>query len=597
MSDLGMLRSWKEISRYLGCDRKTCARWEMDCGLPIRRIDAASRRSRVFAYQSELDQWLSDRRIASILKQEARGVRGFVLPAAAGGLVLAVAFLLKMTGIIAPTSRVPVLAIQSTVPTGCSEQDQFLAEGFRSEIYRRLAASGRFQVTRVPSAALKKAFSEGDFVGPAARPDYVLEGSLHTLNDRPALSVLLRKWRKDKVLWNNSYENPADRLTVCLRDICNNVYSALKVKPPERAAPIPEISDFSDYEPYLTGQYLLDRIAGGSEDSLTLFNKAAYLSLLDDEEANGMAFKLFNQVLSKNPRYAPALVGLAQCYINNVNLGVDTDLRWLDMAGDKIQQAEAIDPDLPDYDRLRVQILLIRDVLGGGNSSEAYLKLAQRGLAAFPRDAGLNSIVGYCWFLEFGRSGREEDFEKALQFKRRAFWGEPGSTANVVLAELLMLRGDFEEALRICSLIQPGPNAYWLDNRRAEIYFYMGELERSESILRAHTDSRAEVTTRYLLGMIAAGRKDEAAARRILAEIDRLHPPRGSPFVDAIWYASIQAGIGEMAGAEDTLRVFYSDAKAQAMRNINQLYIDINPNFKSMHMQMIVAEKGRTGNG
>lgn len=596
MANEGMLRSWKEISRYLGCDRKTCARWEAECGLPVRRIDTESSRSRVFAFQSELDQWLADKRISSTPKREARGLRGFVLPAAAGGLVLVAAFILKATGIVSLTPRTPVLAIQSTVPPGSSDQDHFLAEGFRREIQRKLSALGRIQFTRLPSPAFLKTLSAAA-LDALARPDFVLEGSLQKPPGRSKFSVCLRKRRNDKVVWSGSYENPADHFNTCLNDVCNHVFRELKIKVQKREDEAAGLAEFDSYEPYLSGQVLLSRITGEAEDPTALSIQAKYLSLLDDEEANQTAFKLFNQVLETNPRFAPALVGLAQCYVNNVNLGEDTDLRWLDMAEDKIRQAEAIEPNLADYPRLRIHILLLRDVLQGKDSSETYFALAQKGLTAHPHDAGLNSIVGYGWFLEFGRDGHEDDFEKALQFKKRAFWGAPCSMANYVYAELLMLKGDFEEALKICSLIQPGPNTYPVDNRRAEIYFYMGELEKSEAILRAHTDPRADLTARYIRGMIAARRKDIPAARGILGEIERLHPPKGSPFVDSLWYASILAGIGETAAAEEAVRSFFSDKKAQETRFISQRYIEINPNFHSIKSNMIVAQKGRNGNG
>jgi len=54
----GLLRSWKEISSYLGCDTRTCRRWEEKHGLPIHRINGEAKSS-VFAYKDELDQWLS----------------------------------------------------------------------------------------------------------------------------------------------------------------------------------------------------------------------------------------------------------------------------------------------------------------------------------------------------------------------------------------------------------------------------------------------------------------------------------------------------------------------------------------------------------
>jgi len=596
MSNEAILRSWKEISRYLGCDRKTCARWEAECGLPVRRIDTESSRSRVFAYQSELDQWLAHKQVSSMPAREGRGLRGFVFPAAAVVLVLAAGLILKSTGILFSTPRIPILTILNIVPPGSLEQDYILAEGFRMEISRRLSASGRLQITRPPYGAPSKT-SIWTALDSSVRPDFMLESSLLRQNDRPELSVLLRKRQNEKVVWSDSYDNPANGLNACLNDVCGHVFDVLKIAAPKKGERAKELTDYSAYEPYLTGHFLLARIAGEGEDHWTLFNQATYFSFLDDEEANQRALKLFNQVLQTNPRFAPAMLGLAQCYINNVNLGVDLDLRCLSKAEDMIRQAEAIDPHLPDYFRLRIQILLIRDVLQGGDSSQNYFALADRGFDIYPRDAALNSIIGYCWFLKFGRDGREEDFEKALQFKKRAFWGDPGSMANYVYAEFLMLKGEFDEALMVCSLIQPGSNSYPVDNRMAEIYFYKGELDKSEAIIRRNTNPRADVTCRYLLGMISAGRKDIAAARQIAAEIERLHPPKGTPYEDMLWYASIFAGIGETAKAEEIVRMFFSDKKAQDLRFIHKRYMDINPNFKSLATQTVIARKGVGGNG
>jgi hypothetical protein len=55
------LNSWKEISAYLGREIRTCYRWAIELGLPVRRIDSASARSRVFAFRDDLDKWLRDR--------------------------------------------------------------------------------------------------------------------------------------------------------------------------------------------------------------------------------------------------------------------------------------------------------------------------------------------------------------------------------------------------------------------------------------------------------------------------------------------------------------------------------------------------------
>ena len=52
------LDSWKEIAAFFGRDERTVRRWAADRSLPVHRIPGASK-GRVFAYDSELQQWLS----------------------------------------------------------------------------------------------------------------------------------------------------------------------------------------------------------------------------------------------------------------------------------------------------------------------------------------------------------------------------------------------------------------------------------------------------------------------------------------------------------------------------------------------------------
>ena len=58
----GILRSWKDIARYLGTCVKTVQRWERTSSLPIRRLTQPKRGATVFALQDEVDEWLRTRR-------------------------------------------------------------------------------------------------------------------------------------------------------------------------------------------------------------------------------------------------------------------------------------------------------------------------------------------------------------------------------------------------------------------------------------------------------------------------------------------------------------------------------------------------------
>lgn len=52
------LDSWKEIAVYIGRDIRTAMRWEKERGLPVHRVPGSGARQPVFAYRTELDEWL-----------------------------------------------------------------------------------------------------------------------------------------------------------------------------------------------------------------------------------------------------------------------------------------------------------------------------------------------------------------------------------------------------------------------------------------------------------------------------------------------------------------------------------------------------------
>jgi len=52
------LDSWKEIASFFGRDERTVRRWEKENSLPVHRVPGSAR-GRVFAYESELSDWLT----------------------------------------------------------------------------------------------------------------------------------------------------------------------------------------------------------------------------------------------------------------------------------------------------------------------------------------------------------------------------------------------------------------------------------------------------------------------------------------------------------------------------------------------------------
>ena len=52
-----VLRSWKEIARYLAASMRSVQRWERLMKLPVLRVGMKSRAA-VVAFKSDLDEWL-----------------------------------------------------------------------------------------------------------------------------------------------------------------------------------------------------------------------------------------------------------------------------------------------------------------------------------------------------------------------------------------------------------------------------------------------------------------------------------------------------------------------------------------------------------
>jgi tetratricopeptide (TPR) repeat protein len=70
----GRLDSWKEIASFLRRNERTVQRWYRQSGLPVYHVHGA-KRSSVFAYQSELEEWLNAGSPASPHEEDSSDVR------------------------------------------------------------------------------------------------------------------------------------------------------------------------------------------------------------------------------------------------------------------------------------------------------------------------------------------------------------------------------------------------------------------------------------------------------------------------------------------------------------------------------------------
>ena len=162
-----LLRSWKDISAYLGCDVRTCHRWEDSHGMPVHRAEGGEKKSPVFAYKDELDAWFREtfrnsHEAGAKAGAKAGAGRPYLIWAlgAAAVLVLAGAyFLLRGIGARRQPADFEIDGLVSRRPGQAEARALALGHGYRQPRDRRLLparasrSSTRTRPTCCPSSS------------------------------------------------------------------------------------------------------------------------------------------------------------------------------------------------------------------------------------------------------------------------------------------------------------------------------------------------------------------------------------------------------------------------------------------------------------
>jgi tetratricopeptide (TPR) repeat protein len=249
-------------------------------------------------------------------------------------------------------------------------------------------------------------------------------------------------------------------------------------------------------------------------------------------------------------------------------------------------KAEKLAVECPEYFTVSILNCLIREV-GFCEDRELNIdQLVKAGIAAFPNDAQLNSAVGAFYFFQFGKTGERDNFDRAMQFKEKSFWLDPTSIDNVTYAEMLMLKEDFEEALAVCDLMSRNSPSLLIRFRMGEIYYYMGELEKSLEVFEEFQDAPLDLKIDSLLyaGMIAAQKNDEKRALAAIEEIELLAPEEFL-LTEPLKMASIYFGSDRPETAYRYLDSFFVKPMAQKSHHIFCKYINIDRNFEAFREQ------------
>ena len=591
MRNKEILDSWKAISDYLDRDIRTCERWEKELELPIHRINQDSPRSKVFTYKSEIDSWLKKRINHTELQKKFFLKRpwiiaGFVLVLALVSAILILSHFINRKSMQSSPRNLSI-AVLPLESLNFLEYEAYIPEGINNEIINNLTRQDKIKAfPAVSVTGYSESYQNIKQLGNDLGVDYILRGRIEKNHNKIMLYAQLIRVKDDKNIMDEKFEDRLENIFSIHENICLKIYDKLNINnnldsllPSNNGESI----DYVAFDSYLKGNYILKRLKEENDNPWSLYHQGKYYHGKFTQKSNEFAISLFSQAVEIDKNFAQAYIGLARCYANYVNFNWAHNKQWLDKAEELLKKAQTISPDAPEYYSTSIQIHLLKYISFNENTKQNAFDLAQEAINKYPNHPELFTIVGYCYYLKFGENGNKEDFDKALELNEASYLLRPYHINNIVYAELLMLKREFNEAILVCNGITRNGSSVMADFRKGEICYYMGDLDKSESIFRQfESPLEDKISSLFYLCMIASQKGEIDEVKRIIQNINIIAPKKLDYFEDQLKLASIYMGIGKEELGYDCLETFFSKEITNKYLHIYHKYIDIDKNFDNL---------------
>jgi TolB-like protein len=440
-------------------------------------------------------------------------------------------------------STVASLAVLPFVDRGVGPDDYF-GEGLADELITCLARLEGVRVTSRGSAFEFKGDDRVADVGRRLRVQSVLYGTARRSGDRVRISARLVDVATEAHLWSQTYERDLRDIFDVQEDIAERITNALQWRL-QRYAGRALLRRYTDdpeiYNKYLQGRYWLH------QQTVEGFERGS---------------ELFNAVLRDEPRFAPALAGLADYCVMMGFFGFRPPLEVWPEARQKAEQAITMDPSLSAAHTSLALALANYEWNFSGAEREH-----REAIRLSPGDARARYFYG----LHVMVMGRLADAQREMT---RALALDPLSKqTRSALAYIHYYAGNYQDALSECHATIALDPAYF------EIYGCLGltqiALGRMEEAVEAFDEADrltgrafplARAFLAYALGL--AGRSAEA--QELLATVYAASQER---YVPPAYLAVGEIGLGHVEQA------FKALDEAYAAKDATLLYLRILPVF------------------
>ncbi len=448
----------------------------------------------------------------------------------------------------AAARSVVVLPFKPKVP---SDADKLMGVGLADVVTSRL---GQIKQLSVRPASASRRYLESNLdprqIGAELGVEYVISGDLSRKDDHIRLELQNFSLGENKVLWNATIDVKLTDIAALQNDIALGIQRSLTGEPDSPGKRIfakRATENGEAYQLYLTGRYHWGKrsIAGLNE-----------------------AVKYFDQAISKDPKFALAYSGRADCYA--------------------LLQFYAAPPGLNGYQRAKkdaLKALDLDDSLAEAHASLAYVKFYldrdhHGAEASFRRAIDLNPsyATAHHWLAILLSAIRRHD-EAIAEIKEAERLDPRSAIIKSAVGMIYAYAGRFDRALDECRrALDLDPGLYQAHRIMRWVYQSMGRYEDALAAHRKEMRSRSDVEEEWLVVLAqlqAIGGKREEALLSLRQGIATFSPIREGdyhPFEIAIAY--------ELLGDRERALVWL--AKSEAARSTNFNFVLVDPRLANI---------------
>ena len=420
---------------------------------------------------------------------------------------------------------------------------EYLSDGMAESLIDSLSQLPHLKVMSRDSAfQYRGKGTDAHTVGQALGVQAVFKGRVERQGDMMTIGAELIDARDNSHLWGQQYSRKPSDIFALQEDIAREMTSALKVRltgEEEKRLGKEYTANPEAYESYLKGRYWWNKQTGEG------FHKG---------------IEYFEQAIAKDPGYALADVGLADCYIFLATFGLVPANEGYSKGRELAERAMRLD-----------------DTLAGAHASLASVKTdyewdwvgaekeARRAIELNPNDAHLHAVYADLLYS----TGR---MDESIRETRRALELDPVSiNYNTVLAFEFFLARRYDEA------IEQGAKILELDPKFIPAFYVRGVSyvkkamykEAMAEFEKAISSSPNDPVALTGLGYGSAVTGKRADAEKVLARLNELSRQE---FISPVWMAKIYSGLGDKDKAFDALERAYVDRSI-----VSVAYIKTNP--------------------